>query len=207
MISEGESLASRDAAAACTGTDVVVFGVGTDLVGSESDVTELSRRFPRVGFVAVIGLEQARCAQSMFAAGVRALVAQDAAPHELIHAVREAAGGHAFASRSVLRTLLEPPGRTLGPSIQAPLRRHEALSAREHTTVSLLLAGRTNSEIAQSMHLSEATVKAHLSRVMTKWGVRDRVQVVIRAFAAGMAPSPRDDNHSSTRRDTEGQSS
>lgn len=204
-VAEEESLVSADSRSACVGTDVVVFGVGADVAGSETDVTRLFHRFPEVGFVAVLGLAQAGCAPSMFAAGVRALVAQDAAPHELIHAVREVAAGHVFASRTVLKSLLEAPGRTSRPAVRAPLRRHEALSAREHATVALLLAGKTNSEIAGAMHLSEATVKSHLSRVMTKWGVRDRVQVVIRAFAAGMCPHPGDYIPSSTAGETEGQ--
>ena len=206
-VSEGESLVSAEASGACAGTDVVVFRADAGTEGSESDVARLFCRFPQVAFVAVIGLDRVCSASTMFAAGVRGLVAQDAAPHELIHAVRETADGHAFASRSVLRRMLEVPVRASRPTVRVPLGRHESLSTREHMTVALLLAGKTNSEIARSMHLSEATVKSHLSRVMTKWGARDRVQVVIRAFAAGLSSSPGDDIRSSTGHHSESQSS
>ena len=60
------------------------------------------------------------------------------------------------------------------------------LTTRELTVVRLLSQGMSNVEIARELHLAEATVKANFGRIMTKWGVRDRVQVLIRAVRAGL---------------------
>ncbi|MBT2535910.1 response regulator transcription factor [Arthrobacter sp. ISL-69] len=62
-----------------------------------------------------------------------------------------------------------------------------ALSPREESVVKMLTQGMSNAEMSRALFVSEATVKAHLSSVMTKWGARDRTQVVIRALESGMA--------------------
>lgn len=62
----------------------------------------------------------------------------------------------------------------------------EVLSERELEVVSLLAQGMSNAEIGAALFLSEATVKSHLSRITAKWGVRDRIQVLIRAAQLGL---------------------
>lgn len=114
--------------------------------------------------------------------GVRGIVGRDAEPDELVRAVREAAEDNVFVSRRVLHRLVDHviccPGRRAG----AVARELEQLAPREREIVQLLTRGMTNREIATDLHLSEATVKAHLGRVMTKWQVRDRLQVVLHAL-------------------------
>ncbi len=59
------------------------------------------------------------------------------------------------------------------------------LSSREREVVALISSGRSNAEIARILRLSETTVKTHVSNVLAKWGLRDRVQLVVRAFKTG----------------------
>ena len=66
------------------------------------------------------------------------------------------------------------------------LGRDEELTDRELEVVTLLAQGMSNAEIAAAMFVSEATVKSHLGRITAKWGVRDRIQVLIRATQLGL---------------------
>ena len=120
--------------------------------------------------------------RELFEAGVQGVVGSDADPNELVHAIVEAAGGNVIASRRVLRDLVDHVVRCPSRSVAADRGDLESLAPREREIVRLLMRGMTNREIATSLHLSEATVKSHLGRVMTRWQVRDRLQVVLRAL-------------------------
>ncbi|MEU8888802.1 response regulator transcription factor [Streptomyces sp. NPDC048442] len=118
--------------------------------------------------------------------GAAGFFLKDASPHELIPGIRLlAAGGSALSSR-VVRALasnpaLAPSGRS--PSVEsAPLKSPgAALTAREQTVLELLPTGMTNSEIAQQLSVSRSTVKDHVSTILAKLGVANRIQAAIAA--------------------------
>ncbi|WBB60012.1 response regulator transcription factor [Streptomyces sp. WMMC500] len=117
-------------------------------------------------------------------AGAAGFLVKDTEPEELIHAVRVAARGDALISPSVTRRLIaEFAGRVKAPE---PGPRLNALTEREAEVMRLVAAGLTNDEIAARLVLSPATAKTHVSRIMTKLGVRDRAQLVVLAYESGM---------------------
>lgn len=120
--------------------------------------------------------------QELFEVGVQGVVGSDADPHELVHAIAEASRGNLIASRRVLRDLVDHVVRCPDRAVAVERGDLDSLAPREREIVRLLMRGMTNREIAASLHLSEATVKTHLGRVMTRWQVRDRLQVVLRAL-------------------------
>ena len=119
-------------------------------------------------------------AVALLRAGAVGVVWADGEPEELTAAIRSVASGcevlSARASREVIRFVREQPTRKPSPDP----RRH-GLSGREVQVVVSLAGGRSNSEISRDLRLSEPTVKSHLSRVMAKWQVRDRTQVLLLA--------------------------
>jgi DNA-binding NarL/FixJ family response regulator len=118
-------------------------------------------------------------------AGASGFLLKDSPRHDLIAAVRAAAAGDALLAPSVTRRLIEafarrPPETSPSPS------RLASLTARERDVLLLLARGRSNSEIALALFVSEATVKTHVGNILAKLGLRDRVQAVILAYETGM---------------------
>ena len=118
-------------------------------------------------------------------AGAGGFLLKDAPPSKLAEAVRTVAAGDALLAPAVTRRLVERFVRTPGPTArqQEDLAR---LTERELEVLLLLARGLSNIEIAGELFLSEATVKTHVTRVLTKLALRDRVQAVVLAYETGL---------------------
>jgi DNA-binding NarL/FixJ family response regulator len=115
-------------------------------------------------------------------AGASGFLLKDAPPEDVIAAVRVLAAGDGLIAPSVTRRLIERFARTA----PAPDRRLTDLTPREFDVLTLIARGLTNPEIAAQLVLSEATVKTHVRRVLSKLGARDRVGAVILAYESGV---------------------
>ena len=120
-------------------------------------------------------------------AGASGFLLKDTPAAQLIAAIRAAAAGDALLSPSVTRRLIEAfIGR---PEVSARGRLDE-LTPREEEVLRLMARGLSNAEIAVELTVGEATIKTHVARVLSKLGVRDRVQAVVAAYEGGMASEP-----------------
>ncbi|MGC5585244.1 response regulator [Ornithinimicrobium sp. W1679] len=136
-------------------------------------------------------------------AGASGFLLKNADPDDLVDAVRAAAHGHALLAPEVTRRVIERStgngageaagGAPGGPSAAgdgAPAARDAiplpSLTQREREVLVLVARGLSNAEIAREAYVSEATVKTHVSNVLAKLGVRDRVQAVVAAYEAGL---------------------
>ncbi|GIF01432.1 response regulator [Paractinoplanes rishiriensis] len=120
-------------------------------------------------------------------AGASGFLLKDVPPAELITAIHAVVGGHAVVAPAVTRRLLDValphlPGKPTGDE------RRERLTERERQVLTLVARGLSNQEIGAELHLSEATVKAHVGRLLSKLELRDRVQIVVYAYENGLAP-------------------
>jgi DNA-binding NarL/FixJ family response regulator len=123
-------------------------------------------------------------------AGASGFLLKDVTPAQLLEAIRVVAAGDALLAPSVTRRLLERFATTL-PLGDGSSDALAELTARETEVLMLVAGGRSNAEIAADLVLSEATVKTHISSVLRKLGLRDRVQAVIFAYEAGLVGRPR----------------
>jgi DNA-binding NarL/FixJ family response regulator len=123
-------------------------------------------------------------------AGASGFLLKDVPADQLVHAIRVVAAGEALLAPSVTRRLITAFTRRLPPGAGRPpgFDGLDELTAREVEVLTLLAEGLSNAEIAGRLFVGEATVKTHVARVLTKLGVRDRVQAVIVAFRAGLVP-------------------
>jgi DNA-binding NarL/FixJ family response regulator len=117
-------------------------------------------------------------------AGASGFLLKDSTPEQLVHAVRVIASGDALLDPAITRELIK---RAL-PSLTEPAAppRFNSLSERETQVLRLLAQGMSNAEIAGTLVVTEATVKTHVSRLLTKLGLRDRVQAVVAAYQHGL---------------------
>ena len=118
-------------------------------------------------------------------AGASGFLLKDATPEELVHAVRVVAAGEALLAPTVTSRLVREFARR---SAGRPRRELLAsLTERETEVLQLVAAGLSNAELAERLVISHATAKTHVSRILTKLGLRDRAQLVVAAYEAGLA--------------------
>jgi DNA-binding NarL/FixJ family response regulator len=142
---------------------------------------------PALRGVHVIILTTFELDEYIFAAirsGAAGFLVKDTDAAELIRAVRTVAAGEALLSPGVTRRLIaEFAARTKDPK---PVRGIDELTDRERQVLALIATGLSNEEIARQIYVSQSTVKTHAARAMMKLGARDRAQLVVFAYEAGL---------------------
>jgi DNA-binding NarL/FixJ family response regulator len=116
-------------------------------------------------------------------AGASGFLLKDTPPEDLVAAVRVVARGDALIAPGITKRLIEQFARSAPSSPPAAL---EDLTPREAEVLVLVARGLSNGEIAEELVLSHATVKTHVKRILSKLGLRDRVQAVVLAYEAGL---------------------
>ncbi|HEX6874337.1 MAG TPA: response regulator transcription factor [Nocardioidaceae bacterium] len=124
-------------------------------------------------------------------AGASGFLLKDAPADDLIAAIRTVAAGNALLAPAVTRRVVEAFVSQPRPRADLVTRR-ERLTDRETTVLRQLAAGLSNADIAAELHVSEGTVKTHVSNVLAKLGLRDRVQAVIFAYESGLVTAGRE---------------
>jgi DNA-binding NarL/FixJ family response regulator len=119
-------------------------------------------------------------------AGASAFLLKDARPAQLVDAIEIVARGEALLAPAVTRRLLDRFAETLPGGAREPPPRLSSLTEREREVLRLLACGLSNAELADRLFLSETTVKSHVSSVLRKLDLRDRVQAVVLAYEAGL---------------------
>ncbi|WP_370830110.1 response regulator [Kocuria sediminis] len=176
------------------GPDVVLMDVRMPVLDGIAATRQiLARHGTDVRIVVLTTFDLDEYALDALRAGASGFLLKDALPEELLAAVRTVHRGDAVIAPSTTRRLIghfvEEPAAGSAGDTTAP-RPHAAaiatLTAREHEVFLLMARGLSNGEIMGELFLSEATVKTHVSHVLAKLGVRDRVQAVVLAYESGL---------------------
>ncbi len=161
--------------------DVVLMDLQMSRVSGIEATRRITSAFPQVRVLAVTTLSTERHVVPALRAGASGYLVKDTDPDDILDAIREVHAGRSVISPRVTRDLIlslhsDPT------EVRRASGATEPLTALVLSFVPALGGGRSNAEIARELHLAEPTIKANLGRVMTKWGVRDRVQVLIYAI-------------------------
>jgi DNA-binding NarL/FixJ family response regulator len=162
-----------------------------DIRMPEMDGLEATRRIlaaqpgPDLRIIILTTFDLDQYVYAALAAGASGFLLKDVPRDQLVSAVHTIIRGDALLAPQITRRLIEdfvrrpPPGTGIPPEL-------DQLTERELEVLHLIARGRSNAEIGNELFLSEATIKTHVGRILTKLAVRDRVQVVIAAYESGL---------------------
>ncbi len=169
---------------ASTGCDVVLMDVRMprmDGVTATRELLSRNRAGPRVVVLTTFDLDEH--AFAALRAGASGFLLKDAPAEDVLDAIRAVHSGDAVIAPSTTRRLLEHVVPDLATPDDSALA---DLTDREREVMLLIARGLSNAEIGRQLFLAEPTVKTHVGRLLSKLGLRDRVQVVIRAYETGL---------------------
>ena len=165
--------------------DVVMMDIqmpGSDGLAATRRITSDTEQHSRV--IILTTFERDEYVFEALHAGASGFLLKNAPPEQLIDAVRVVASGDALLAPSVTRRIIEQfARRPVDPDVRERL---ESLTQREREVLVMLARGNSNSELAAELFVSEGTVKTHVSSLLTKLEVRDRVQAVVLAYESGL---------------------
>ncbi|RNL60468.1 DNA-binding response regulator [Nocardioides marmoriginsengisoli] len=173
---------------AVTATDVVLMDVRMPRMDGVEATRLLSAQGPTPRVIVLTTFDLDEYAFAAIKAGAAAFLLKDATPPELLNAIRSVHAGDAVVAPSTTRRLLEHFAAALPdgtPEAEAEPRLR-LLTEREREVLVLVGRGLSNTEIAADLVVAEATVKTHISRLLAKTDSRDRVQLVVLAYGAGL---------------------
>jgi DNA-binding NarL/FixJ family response regulator len=185
VVGEAENGEQAVAATRRLRPDVVLMDIqmpGEDGLHATRRITQQPRLVSRV--VILTTFERDEYVFDALRCGASGFLLKNAPPEELVHAVRVVAAGDALLAPSVTRRIIEQfADSPIKPELGSAL---ESLTQREREVLVLLARGRSNAELAAELFVSEGTIKTHVSSLLAKLGLRDRVQAVVLAYESGL---------------------
>ncbi|MFE9553819.1 response regulator [Streptomyces sp. NPDC006703] len=173
--------------ARCHAVDVVLLDIQMPEMDGLSALAELRRAVPAARVIVLTTFGERENVLRALEHGGAGFLLKDTAPAELIRAVRAAAAGDAYLSPGATRHVVDQlaTGRAAARAEEAR-RRVGVLSEREHDVLALLGEGLSNADAGKRLHMSEATVKTYVSRILAKLDCENRVQAALLARDAGL---------------------
>jgi DNA-binding NarL/FixJ family response regulator len=190
VVGEAENGADALQLAARCRPDVILMDVRMPVM----DGVEATRRLARTGtsarIVILTTFDSDEYVYEALRAGASGFLLKDVQPAQLVDAIRVVARGEALLAPTVTRRLLDRFAHTLPDSSRTSPAALAELTERELEVLTLLASGLSNAELAERLFVSETTVKTHVSSILRKLGLRDRVQAVVLAYQAGLVRPP-----------------
>ncbi|MFD5098195.1 response regulator [Streptomyces albidochromogenes] len=167
--------------------DVVLLDLQMPVMDGLTALAELGRAVPTARVIVLTTFGERENVLRALESGGAGFLLKDSAPAELIRAVRAAAAGDAYLSPGATRHVVEQLASGRAPARAEEARRLvTALSGRERDVLALLGEGLSNADAGRRLHMSEATVKTYVSRILAKLGCENRVQAALLARDAAL---------------------
>jgi DNA-binding NarL/FixJ family response regulator len=163
--------------------DVVLMDIRMPVLDGIEATRRITARFPGTAVLVLTTYDLDEYVYSALEAGASGFLLKDCLPDELIAAIRIVARGDALIAPAITRRLIV---EFTARAARAGTRALPPISDREREVLISVARGLSNTELAAELFIGEATVKTHVSSLLTKLGCRDRVQLVVRAYEAGL---------------------
>ncbi|MFD4460799.1 response regulator [Nocardia sp. NPDC058480] len=165
--------------------DIALLDIRMPRLDGLGAAAELRATLPATAVVLLTTFDEDDYVDAAMTHGVDGFLLKAADPRELLTGVRAVAGGAAYLSPRIAQKVIARSGNA-APVVTAARRRIEALTGRERDVLALVGRGLSNADIGRSLFLAEATVKFHVSAILRRLGVDNRVQAAILAYEAGL---------------------
>jgi NarL family two-component system response regulator LiaR len=168
----GEARDGREAIECCgqLGPDVVLMDLVMPELGGVAATRTIHQRWPNVRVIALTSFQEKELVQDALQAGAIGYLLKNITGDELAEAIRQVHGGRATLAPEAVQALIRPPA---GPAMNAV-----ELTRRELEVLALLVKGMSNPQIAEHLVISRATVKVHISSILSKLGVASRAEAI-----------------------------
>ena len=164
--------------------DVILMDVRMPEMDGLEATRQISSEMSEVRVIVLTTFDVDEYVYGALRAGASGFLLKDAPADDLVAAIRIVASGDALLAPSVTRRIIEQ--FAAGPDPERVVAGLDDLTEREVEVLRLVARGMSNTEIASDLFVSEATVKTHVSHILTKLGIRDRVQAVVAAYESGL---------------------
>ncbi|GAA4198390.1 response regulator [Microbispora amethystogenes] len=169
--------------------DICLLDVRMPRLDGLGAAAELRRVLPEIAVVMLTTFNEDEYVTSALGSGASGFLLKSGDPRELIAGVRAVAAGGAYLSPAVTRQVIARLRTRLHGAPATARDRLDELTEREREVLALVGAALSNAEIARRLHLVEGTVKGYVSQILTRLGLRNRVQAAILAYEAGLVPA------------------
>ncbi|WP_433248822.1 response regulator [Streptosporangium sp. CA-135522] len=166
--------------------DVCLLDIRMPRLDGLQAAAELRRVLPETAVVMLTTFSEDEYVASALGSGAAGFLLKSGNPRELIAGVQAVAGGGAYLSPAIARRVITHLGARQFSKQAAARARAEELTDREREVLALVGSGLSNAEIARHLHVVEGTVKGYVSQILTRLGLKNRVQAAILAYEAGL---------------------
>ncbi|PQZ98634.1 DNA-binding response regulator [Arthrobacter sp. MYb224] len=186
IVGEASNGKSAVVQAASLQPEVILMDMQMPVMDGVAATAQIHQSNPEIAILGLSTFATDRYVVDLLRAGASGYIVKDAKPQEITDAINKVAAGESILSPQVARHVVSGLANSIPAEVEADAELIDALTDKELEVIKLLGRGMSNKEMATELFVTESTIKARFVKVMEKFGVRDRVQILVKAVEQGL---------------------